>query len=237
MSSIRTRLIRISVAVTASAVGVALMGSVGAAGEVGTTRTTPIRVSAVDGPRVDGSEASRILSKNDPRGDIRRPRQDAGIDISRVQAWPHLNDRPLYLAVRISGYDFPNASSRRNVADVYLNMEHTGAKPDFRIIQYLPNDGDGLEGSFLLKSDGWKESAGTKRCDGFFVRFKPRRDIVTFFVPRTCVNAQQGRKFQVHARVWNITAYTAGGQPKRGRFDEVPNRLSGQGPRFLAGWA
>jgi len=236
MSTTRTLLIRSTVALSAAAIGATLMSPVGATGEVSTTQASTSRLSSDDALRVDESDALRYRSARDPRGDIKRPGRDSGIDIRRVQAWPHTDDKPRYLAVRISGFNFPNASNKRNVADVYFNMENTGPKPDFRVIKYLPGDGDGLDGSFILKTDGWKNSVGAKRCGDLVVTFNSRRDIVTFFVPRICINAKQGRQFQIHARVWNITKYTASGQPKRGRFDEVPNRFSGQGPRFLAGW-
>lgn len=207
------------------------MSPVGATGDVSTTQASPSRLSGRD-----MTDVLRYRSKHDQRGDIKRPRLDAAIDIRRVQAWPHIADKPRYLAVRITGYDFPNVSNKRNVADVYLNMANTGPRPDFRVIKYLARDGDGLQGSFVLKMDGWKNSTGVKRCRDLKVTFKPRRDIITFFVPRGCVSAKDGRKFQVHARVWNITSYTDNGQAKRGRFDEVPNRFLGQGPRFLSVW-
>jgi hypothetical protein len=235
MLSTRTLLIRSSVAVAVAAMGATLMSPVGATGDVSATRASTSRLSGED-LRLDTTDALRYRSKHDPRGDIKRPQRDAAIDIRRVQAWPHVDNKPSYLAVRISGYNFPNASNKRNVADVYFNMANTGPRPDFRVIKYLPRDGDGLEGSFVLETDGWKNSTGVRRCRDLLVTFNSRRDSIGFFVPRGCVSAKHGRRFQVHARVWNITEYTQNGQAKHGRFDEVPNRFLGQGPRFLPVW-
>jgi hypothetical protein len=225
---------RTAVAVTAIAVGAGLMGPADAIGSK--TSRSSSGVNITDAVRLGEADALRYRAKRDPRGDIRRPTQDAAIDVRKLQAWPHTGNKPRYAAIRITGYNFPYASNKRNVADVYLNMENTGRKPDFRIVKLLPRDGDGLEYSRVFKMNGWKRAVAVKRCNDLAVRFSPRRDIMTFFIPRVCVNAKHGRKFQVHVRMWNITRYSPGGEPKRGRFDEVPNRLRAAEPRFLSGW-
>jgi hypothetical protein len=235
MTRSRTIVRHVAVVATALAVGAGLMGPADAFSPSGAAWTVS-DAPATDGIRISDGEALRYRAKRDPRGDIRRPTRDAAIDLRRIQAWPHASNRPRYAAIRITGYDFPYASNKRNLADVYLNMEGTGRKPDFRVVKLLPRDGDGLQYSRVLKMNGWKNAVGVKRCRELAVRFSSRRDIVTFFVPRVCINAKHGRKFQVHGRLWNITRYSADGQPLRGRFDEVPNRFRAAKPRFVVGW-
>jgi hypothetical protein len=235
MTRSRTTVRRGVVVATALTVGAGLMGPADAFSPSGAARTVS-DARATDGIRLGDGEELRYRTKRDPRGDIRRPTRDAAIDVRRIQAWPHASNKPRYAAIRITGYNFPYASNKRNIADVYLNMEGTGRKPDFRVIKLLPRDGDGLRYSRVLKMNGWKNAVGVKRCPDLAVRFSSRRDIVTFFVPRVCINAKHGRKFQVHGRVWNITRYSPGGHPQRGRFDEVPNRFRAAKPRFVRGW-
>jgi hypothetical protein len=224
-----------AVVAAALAVGTGLMGPADAFNQTRTVRSVS-DTSATDTLRLSGDDAQRYRAKRDRRGDIQQPGGDAPIDARRLQAWPHTSNKPRYAAIRITGFNFPYASNRRNIADLYLNMERTGSKPDFRVVKLLPRDGDGLQYSRVYKMNGWKDTASVKRCGDLAVRFSSRRDIVTFFVPRVCINAKHGRKFQVHARVWNITRYSEGGQPQRGRFDEVPNRQRPAQPHFLRGW-
>lgn len=221
-----------AVVATALAVGASLIGPTGAS--TGATRTDD-RTSVTQSQRTDGSDTLRYRSKRDPRGDVRFPRRNRSIDIKRIQAWPHTNNKPRYMAVRIKGFAFARASRSRNIADLFINLAGTGPKPDFRVVKYLPRDGDGLSGNRLLKVRGWNKTVRVKRCPGLIVRFNARRDRVQFFVPRRCINATGGRQFQVHTRMWNIFRYS-GGQPVRGWFDEVPNRLRRAEPRFLRGW-
>jgi hypothetical protein len=220
---------------TALAVGAGLVGPTGVSAGADTQRNAGAPQLG-ESARTDPADALRYRSKRDHRGDIKYPRRNRAIDISRMQGWPHTSDKPRFAAVRITGYAFPGASNKRNMADLFINLEGTGPKPDYRAIKYLQRDGDGLSGARLLKVRGWQRTVGVKNCPGMVVPFNAGRDRVTFYIPRRCINARGGRSFQIHVRMWNIFRYTDDGQPVRGWFDEVPNRLRRAEPRFLSGW-
>jgi hypothetical protein len=235
MSRSRTFAGRGAVVATVLAVGAGLIGPTGASAGADPDRA-PGQPQLTQSTRPAGADALRYRSKRDARGDVKYPRRNRPIDIARMQAWPHTSNKPRYAAVRIKGYDFPRVSSKRNLADVFLNLKGTDRKPDFRVVKYLPRDGDGLGGARLLRVRGWQQTVRAKRCQDLVVNFNAGLDRVTFFIPRGCINARGGRKFQVHVRVWNVFRYSDSGQPMRGWFDEVPNRQRRAEPRFLSGW-
>lgn len=235
MSRTRSLVRRGAVMSTALAVGVSLLGPAGSAGASDTARASDT-VRTAESPRPHGDDALRYREKRDPRGDVKYPRRNRTIDIRWMQAWPHVKKKPRFMAVRIKGYAFARASRKRNIADLFINLQGTGPKPDFRVIKHLPRDGDGLNGARLLKVRGWNKTVRRKPCQGLRVPFNAKLDRVQFFVPRRCINARGGRLFQVHTRMWNIFRYSDTGQPVRGWLDEVPNRKRKAEPRFLRGW-
>lgn len=177
-----------------------------------TTATVPL--TATGAPAGDDPKPASI---RDGRGD------GPGIDIKKttIESAPQKK-----VAVVTDLYSF--GKNKLNASELWLDTNAKNAGPEFRVLSFRANDGDGLQSTKLLKVTDFRDGGEEKKCKGLVVRYQVKDDLIKTAVPLSCLGRPD--RIRYNAITWDFRRYVAG-TPVNGVSDYSPKK-----GRLSAAW-